>query len=78
MENSRFQNIVIIILVGLILAGVAFYLRYQATREEPPPPGYYTGPMLPKSQRMGPMPGMPSANSSAPSPTPPQGGQVKR
>ncbi len=74
MENSRFQNIVIIILVGLILAGVAFYLRHQATREEPPPPGYYTGPMLPKSQRMGPMPGMPSTNPPAtPSPNPSQG-----
>jgi len=74
MENSRFQNIVIIILVGLILAGIAFYLRYQATREEPPPPGYYTGPMLPKSQRMGPMPGMPSTNSpTTPPPNPSQG-----
>jgi hypothetical protein len=76
MENSRFQTIVIIILVGLILAGVAFYLRHQATREEPPPLGYYTGPMLPKSQRMGPMLGMPSANPpTAPSPNPPQGGR---
>ncbi len=58
MEQSSLRNIIILLVIGLILAGVAFYLRYRATREEPPPPGYYTGPMLPKSQRMG-MPGMP-------------------
>ncbi len=56
MERTTLRNLLILFSVGIVLAGIAFYLRYNATREEPPPPGYYTGPMLPKSQRMG-MPG---------------------
>lgn len=73
METSRFQNILIILVVGLILAGIAFYLRHQATREEPPPPGYYTGPMLPKSQRMGMPGGIPPAGGNQSSAS--EGGQ---
>ncbi|MDM7462036.1 MAG: hypothetical protein P3X24_010390 [bacterium] len=57
--------------VGVILAAVAFFLRYRA--EQPPPPsapGYYEGPMLPKSQRMGPPGGGVSpAPQAAPAPS---------
>lgn len=56
MEKPTWRNLLILFSIGIVLAGIALYLRYNATREEPPPPGYYTGPMLPKSQRMG-MPG---------------------
>lgn len=65
METSRFQQIAVILIVGAILIGIAFYLRYQATKEEPPPPGYYTGPMLPKSQRMGMPGGLPPTGTPA-------------
>jgi hypothetical protein len=47
------RNLAVLLLVGIVLIGVAMLLRYRVQREEPPPPGYYTGPMLPKSQRMG-------------------------
>lgn len=67
METSQFQKVLIILVAGLILIGIAFYLRYQATKEEPPPPGYYTGPMLPKSQRMGMPGGIPPAGGGQPS-----------
>jgi len=73
MEKNRFQNILIILVAGIILAGIALYLRHQATKEEPPPPGYYTGPMLPKSQRMG---GVLPPTGGAQSPTAGTNGQT--
>jgi hypothetical protein len=54
MAGTSGKNVIILLLVGIVLFGIALLLRYRVTREEPPPPGYYTGPMLPKSQRMGP------------------------
>ncbi len=63
MSGTSGKNIAILLLVGLVLIGVALFLRHQAQREEPPPPGYYTGYMLPKSQRMGP----PGGGAPAPS-----------
>jgi|GEM_PF-1058937 hypothetical protein len=53
MEGTRGKNVLILLLIGIVLVGIALLLRHQTTREEPPPPGYYTGPMLPKSERMG-------------------------
>lgn len=63
MSGTNTKNVVILLLVGLVLVGVALFLRHQVQREEPPPPGYYTGYMLPKSQRMGP----PGGGTPAPS-----------
>ncbi|MEJ5253607.1 MAG: hypothetical protein HPY54_16855 [Chthonomonadetes bacterium] len=71
MSGTSGKNIAILLLVGLVLIGVALFLCRQAQREEPPPPGYYTGYMLPKSQRMGP----PGGGTPAPSTG---GGQVTR
>ncbi|MCS6923776.1 MAG: hypothetical protein NZM10_05300 [Fimbriimonadales bacterium] len=79
MESTK-RNLGIILVLGVILAAVALFLRYRA--EQPPPPsapGYYEGPMLPKSQRMGPpgggMPAAPQAAPAAPqaAPTAPSG-----
>lgn len=65
MESTK-RNLGIILVLGVILAAVALFLRYRA--EQPPPPsapGYYEGPMLPKSQRMGPPGGGMSATPQA-------------
>lgn len=67
------RNLGILLALGVILAAVALFLRYRA--EQPPPPsapGYYEGPMLPKSQRMGPPGGgggAPAAPQAAPAPS---------
>lgn len=53
MERTK-RNLGILLVLGIVLAAIAFFLRYRV--EQPPPPsapGYYEGPMLPKSQRMG-------------------------
>ncbi len=54
MENSK-NTLIILLVIGIVLVGIAFFLRYRAQQPPPPSaPGYYEGPMLPKSQRMGP------------------------
>ena len=71
MESTK-RNLGILLVLGVALAAVAFFLRYRA--EQPPPPsapGYYEGPMLPKSQRMGP----PGGGAPAAPQTPPPSGK---
>ena len=71
MSGTNTKTVVILLLGGLVLVGVALFLRHQVQREEPLPPGYYTGYMLPKSQRMGP----PGGGAPAP---PKSSGQTTR
>ena len=71
MESAK-RNLGILLVLGAVLAAVALFLRYRA--EQPPPPsasGYYEGPMLPKSQRMGP----PGGGVPAAPQTPPLSGE---
>jgi hypothetical protein len=71
MESTK-RNLGILLVLGVALAAVALFLRYRA--EQPPPPsapGYYEGPMLPKSQRMGP----PGGGVPAAPQTPPPSGK---
>jgi len=54
MESAK-RNLGILLVLGAVLAAVALFVRYRAEQLPPPSaPGYYEGPMLPKSQRMGP------------------------
>lgn len=60
MEDSKQNTFITIAVIGAVLVVIALVMRYYTTRPAPPSaPGYYEGPMLPKSQRMGPAPSIP-------------------
>ena len=71
MESAK-RNLGILLVLGAVLAAVALFVRYRA--EQPPPPsapGYYEGPMKPKSESMR----LPGDGAPAVPQTPPPSGK---
>lgn len=53
--GGKSNTLVILLIVGLLLAGIAFYLRSKSQEApEPSAPGYYTGEMKGKGQQQNP------------------------
>ncbi len=76
MENTQ-RGLMVLLVLGIVLIAVALFMRYRATQPPPPTaPGYYEGPMLPKSQRMGPPGGgAPPGGGGATAPAPSNSGK---